>query len=77
MVSFGAALGRNTLNISVVCLLTLVSLVHVIFQKLSDGDGPTPDTRPRRGGGREDGGKVGMGGSGEGRPETEGSWKEA
>lgn len=67
MVSFGSALGRNTLNISVVCLLTLVSLVHVIFQKLSDGDRPTPDTRPRGGGGREDGGKVGMGGSGEGR----------
>ena len=40
LVSFGAALGRNTLNISVVCLLTLVSLVHVILQKLSGDDRP-------------------------------------
>ena len=66
LVSFGAALGRNTLNISVVCLLTLVSLVHVIFQKLSDGDRPTPDTRPR---GAEEGrveGKWGWEGAGRG-----------
>jgi len=37
LLSFGVALGWNTLSISVVRLLTLVRLVHVIFRKLSGG----------------------------------------